>query len=103
MFIEPHLHIVALRSDSCLYASDLLIARIAHGRLELFADKLQRSLADPNACRTIAQVEPLAVVAQLAVEGGRDRLQLEQPALALDHDCRPRLGQGVGPVVESLQ
>src|SRR2546429_3814707 len=40
MVVEPHLDIVALRSDSCLSTPDLLVARLAHGGLELFHDEL---------------------------------------------------------------
>src|SRR5438552_14062205 len=86
VFIEPHLDIVTLGSDSCLSASDLLIARATHPQPDLLADELQRGLADPNAGGPVAELEPLAVIAQLAVEGGGNWLQLEQAALALDHD-----------------
>src|ERR1700682_6746261 len=60
VFIEPHLDIVALRSDSCLSARNLLVARAAHRRFELFTDELLRRLADPNPRRPVPQVEPLA-------------------------------------------
>src|SRR5947209_6171701 len=86
VIIEPHLDIVPLGTDSCLSTSDFLILPPPHRRLELLADKLLWRLTDAHPSRTVAQLEPLPVVAQLSMEGGGDRLQLEQPALTLDHD-----------------
>jgi len=54
-----------------------VIARLPHGDLELLADELLRRLTDPNAGGPVAEIETLTVVAQLAVKGGRDRLDLE--------------------------
>src|SRR5205807_2186166 len=88
VIVEPHLDIVALRSDSCLSAPDLLVTRLAHGGLELFNDELPGRLTDPGAGGTVAELEALAIVAELSVEGGRDRLQLEQAALPLTVNFR---------------
>ncbi len=77
MFIEPHLDIVALGSDSCLSTPDLLIAGVVHRELELLAHEFQGRLADPNAGRAVPEFESLTVVAQLTVERGGNRLQLE--------------------------
>src|SRR5438067_12697853 len=74
MVVEPHLDIVALRSDSCLSTPDLLVARLTHGGLELFHDELQRRLADSGTRGPVAELEPLAIVAWLAVKGGCDGL-----------------------------
>src|SRR5438874_2928956 len=102
MVVEPHLDIVALRSDSCLSTPDLLVARLTHGGLELFHDELQRRLADSGTRGPVAELEPLAVVAELAVKGGCDGLQLEQAALPLYHDRRSGFGDGGRPDVEPI-
>src|SRR5438270_3042872 len=102
VFIQPHLDIVALRSDSCLSTRDLFIAGFPHGGFQLLGDELGRRFTDARSRRPVAQVEPLTVVAQLAMEGGRDRMEVEQPALPLDHDDRARLGERRGPVVETV-
>src|SRR5207302_566441 len=102
VIVEPHLDIVALRSDSCLSAPDLLVTLLAHGGLELFNDELPGRLTAPGAGGTVAELEALAIVAELSVEGGRDRLQLEQAALPFHHDDRSRLGDGGRPDVEPI-
>ena len=103
VIVEPHLDIVTLWSDSCLSTPNLFLASVAHRGLELFHDKLDRCFADASASGSITEFESLPVVAQLPVEGGRDRLQFEQAALTLDHDGCARFGEGGSPDVESVE
>src|ERR1700726_2199605 len=94
VFIEPHLDIVALRSDSCLSAPNLFVARLAHRDFELLANQLRRRLTDPNAGGPVAEIEPLAVIAQLAMEGGGNWRQLQQASRAPRGTEARRAGSG---------
>src|SRR2546428_1254431 len=103
MVVEPHLDIIALRSDNCLSAPDLFVTGIPHGRLELLGHELLWRLADAGTGRPIAQLEPLAIIAELAVEARRIRLQFQQARLPLDHDGGTRLGEGGRPDLQLVE
>jgi hypothetical protein len=103
MILEPYLDIVPLGSDSCLSASDLFIAPVVHRGFQLLHDELLRRLADACAGRPVTQLEALAIVAQLPMERGRDRLEFQETPLTLDHNGGARFGQGIGPVVETVE
>src|SRR6059058_5781210 len=96
MVVEPHLDIIPLRSDNCLSAPDLFVTGVPHRRLELLGHELLRRLADAGTGRPIAQLEALAIIAELAVEGRRNRLQF-------DHDGGTRLGKGGRPDLQLVE
>src|SRR5256714_5411767 len=103
MVVEPHLDIIPLRSDNCLSAPDLFVTGVPHRRLELLGDELLRCLADAGTGRPIAQLEALAIIAELAVEGRRNWLQFKQAPLPFDHDDGTRLGEGGRPDLQLVE
>ena len=103
MIVEPHLDIIPLWSDNCLSARELFVTGVPHRRLELLDHKLLRRLADAGTGRPVAQLQALAIITQLPVEGGRNWLELQEAPLALDHDGPARLCQGGRPDVELVE
>src|SRR2546426_769053 len=75
-----------LGPENLLPAAVPFVTGIPPGRLGLPGPGPLWRLADAGPGRPIAQLEPLAIIAELAVEGRRNRLQFQQVPLPLDHD-----------------